>query len=172
MSIKADKHRLYDRKPLSNEKLPVFVPSRCTTCHLDIKSYLETYPEMRPYKFFIFQLRNHIFSRLLSDHRLNKYCLYSMIDSGQIDKFGCIIPTAMAKLRPPPDKVEQSTKPYILNCDVKKCYKKQQKNGLCKRHQPIVHCGCGSKINSHYLTTHKKSKKHNRWLASQQIEIQ
>ena len=66
----------------------------------DMRDFFKTYPDCLPYKNFLHNVRKKAITELLSNHRRGNYDMYSMIDSGQVDDFGCLTRDAMRKLRP------------------------------------------------------------------------
>jgi len=96
---------LYNRKidiTTANVDLPEFVVNivGSSSGQLDFKHFLETYQDSLPYKNFLHNVRGKAITQLLSSHRLGKYDMYRMIDSGKVDNFGCLTRDAMRKLRP------------------------------------------------------------------------
>lgn len=66
----------------------------------DFTIFCKMYPDSKPYIYFMKNIKKQVLLQLLSDHRKGYYCLYQMIDSGKIDGYGCLIPSAMRDLRP------------------------------------------------------------------------
>ena len=91
----------YNRKKYKKRKrLPKFNISLCGRRTICKREFFDTYQDTEPYRLYLTNVRSTALVQLLSDHRKNYYCLYDMIDSGQIDDYGCLIPSAMQKLRP------------------------------------------------------------------------
>ena len=89
----------YDRNH-DIEDIGTFKLNRRATYRFCWADFVKTYPNSKEYVPFLRELRKNVVSQLLSDHRLKKYCFYKMIDSGALDDHGCLIPSAMKKLRP------------------------------------------------------------------------
>lgn len=94
---------LYNRKPYLNHLLPDFWVHLTTSYLFDFDAFEKKYTDSKPYIKFFKLLKSRQFSQLLSDHRLDKYCMYNMIDNGKLDDFGSLIPSQMKKNRPKVD---------------------------------------------------------------------
>ena len=97
------KPEIYNRNTHLTDKLPTF-GINLTTCYLfDFEKFCEIYEDAKPYYNYLKLLKSKTFAQLLSDHRLETFCMYRMIDSGQVDDFGSLIPSVMKKNRPQKD---------------------------------------------------------------------
>lgn len=90
---------LYNRKEILN-KLPVFKINLTTSYFFDFKEFCEIYDDSKRYIEYLKLLTNTTLAQLMSDHRLGNYCMYNMVDSGQIDNYGSLIPSKMKLYRP------------------------------------------------------------------------
>ena len=99
----------YNRKPKGTmpEELPEFDVYVSPSTSAGRERLFDDFPDSRPYREYLHQLKSPAFSQLLSDHRKNYYCMYDMIDSGQVDKYGCFIPEVMKSIRPQVEKIEK-----------------------------------------------------------------
>lgn len=96
---------VYNRKTWGLEReLPKFNPEivGSSKARINIQEFFDTYKDSKDYCVFLKNLRSRFLSQLLSDHRRNKYCMYRMIDSGQIDHYGSYTADYMKSLRPVP----------------------------------------------------------------------
>ena len=97
------KSGVYNRKvDMQDMDLPKFQVNivGSSSGQFDMRDFLKTYPDCLPYKNFLHNVRGKAITELLSNHRMGKYDMYSMIDSGQVDDFGCLTRDAMSRLRP------------------------------------------------------------------------
>ena len=64
------------------------------------------------YRYYINNLHNYCLTQLHTDVKQNKYDLQEMINSGQLDPYGCLIPSAMKKVRESVKDLEEHPKQY------------------------------------------------------------